>query len=120
MDSGKILIGTAGWSYKDWEGIVYPANLRRTQHPVEYMAQYFDLIETNTSFYGHIKPEQGKLWSQKAAASDPDFVFTAKLNRAFPPSPIAAWRAPPSAPIPPPSEDASLATPAPLSIATQR
>jgi uncharacterized protein YecE (DUF72 family) len=105
----NILIGTAGWSYKDWEGIVYPANLRRTQHPVEYMAQYFDLIEINTSFYGHIKPEQGKLWAQKAAAANPDFVFTAKLNRAFTHSPIAVVEATSSATIRPTNEDESLA-----------
>ena len=84
-----IYIGPAGWSYKDWEGIVYPPQLRRQQHPVEYLARYFDLIEINTSFYGHIKPEWGKLWSRKAAAVNPRFLFTAKLNRAFTHSPIA-------------------------------
>jgi uncharacterized protein YecE (DUF72 family) len=78
-----IYIGTAGWSYKDWEGIVYPPQLKKTQHPVEYLAQYFDLIEINTSFYGHIRPEWGKLWCRKAAAVNPDFIFTAKLNKAF-------------------------------------
>jgi uncharacterized protein YecE (DUF72 family) len=36
----RIYVGTAGWSYKDWEGIVYPAQLKKTQHPVEYLAQY--------------------------------------------------------------------------------
>jgi uncharacterized protein YecE (DUF72 family) len=105
----NILIGTAGWSYKDWEGIVYPANLRRTQHPVEYMAQYFDLIEINTSFYGHIKPEQGKLWAQKAGGVNPDFVFTAKLNRVFTHSPVAVVEATSAATIRPTGEDESLA-----------
>ncbi len=85
----RIYVGTAGWSYKDWEGIVYPAQIKKSQHPVEYMAQYIDLLEINTSFYGHIKPEWGKLWSRMARAVNPDFVFTAKLNRAFTHSPIA-------------------------------
>jgi uncharacterized protein YecE (DUF72 family) len=84
----KIRIGIAGWSYKDWQGIVYPERFRQ-QHPVEYLARYFDLIEINTSFYGHIKPELGKLWCRKAAAVNPAFVFTAKLNKAFTHSPIA-------------------------------
>jgi uncharacterized protein YecE (DUF72 family) len=87
--SSHIYVGTAGWSYKDWEGIVYPAQLKKSQHPVEYMAQYFDMLEINTSFYGHIKPEWGKLWSRKARAVNPRFLFTAKLNRAFTHSPIA-------------------------------
>ncbi len=86
---GKVRIGVAGWAYKDWDGIVYPAQLKKAQHPVEYLAQYFDLIEINTSFYGHIKPELGKLWCRKAAAVNPGFTFTAKLNKAFTHSPLA-------------------------------
>lgn len=88
-DPVKIHIGPAGWSYKDWDGTVYPAQLKKDKHPVEYLAQYFDLIEINSSFYGHIRPEIGKLWCRKAKAVNPDFVFTAKLNRAFTHSPIA-------------------------------
>lgn len=85
----QIYIGTAGWSYPDWEGIVYPAQLKKTQHPVEYLAQFLDMVEINTSFYGHIKPEWGKLWSHKARGVNPRFLFTAKLNRAFTHSPMA-------------------------------
>ncbi|HKD83814.1 MAG TPA: DUF72 domain-containing protein [Terriglobales bacterium] len=85
----RIYVGTAGWSYKDWEGIVYPAQIKKSQHPVEYLARYIDVLEINTSFYGHIKPEWGKLWSRMARAVNPQFIFTAKLNRAFTHSPIA-------------------------------
>jgi uncharacterized protein YecE (DUF72 family) len=88
-ESQQIYIGTAGWSYKDWEGIVYPAQIKKSQHPVEYLARYLDVLEINTSFYGHIKPEWGKLWSRMARAVNPHFVFTAKLNRAFTHSPVA-------------------------------
>ncbi|MGZ4787573.1 MAG: DUF72 domain-containing protein [Terriglobales bacterium] len=85
----NIHIGPAGWAYKDWEGIVYPAQLKKEKHPVEYLAQYFDLIEINTSFYGHIRPEVGKLWCKKAKSVNPNFLFTAKLNKAFTHSPKA-------------------------------
>lgn len=85
----NIYVGTAGWSYKDWEGVVYPAQIKKSQHPVEFLAQYIDLLEINTSFYGHIRPEWGKLWSRMARAVNPAFLFTAKLNRAFTHSPIA-------------------------------
>ena len=47
----RIYLGTAGWSYKDWEGIVFPARIKKSVHPVEYMARYFDVLEINTSFY---------------------------------------------------------------------
>lgn len=88
-EAAHTYVGTAGWSYKDWEGIVYPAQIKKSQHPVEYMAHYFDMLEINTSFYGHIKPEWGKLWCRKARLANPEFLFTAKLNRAFTHSPIA-------------------------------
>jgi uncharacterized protein YecE (DUF72 family) len=88
-EAPQIYVGTAGWSYKDWEGIVYPAQLKKSQHPVEYLARYIDALEINTSFYGHIKPEWGKLWSRMARSVNPHFQFTAKLNRAFTHSPMA-------------------------------
>jgi uncharacterized protein YecE (DUF72 family) len=86
---GKILVGTAGWSYKDWEGVVYPPGLKRREHPVEYMARFVDTIEINTSFYGPLKPEVAKLWCRKAADVNKEFLFTAKLYKAFTHSPIA-------------------------------
>jgi uncharacterized protein YecE (DUF72 family) len=80
----RIRIGTAGWSYKDWDGILYPPEVTRKKiHPVEFLARFFDVIEINTSFYGHIRPELGRLWSRKAAAVNPNFLFTAKLHRSF-------------------------------------
>ena len=80
---GAVRIGTAGWAYKDWEGIVYPPGLKHTQHPAEYLARYFDVIEINTSFYGPIKPDLAKMWCRKVAAVNPEFQFTAKLYKAF-------------------------------------
>src|SRR5450756_1213920 len=79
--AARIRIGTAGWSYKDWDGILYPPEVTRKKvHPVEFLARFFDVIEINTSFYGHIRPELGRLWSRKAAAVNPNFLFTAKLH----------------------------------------
>ena len=85
---GDIKIGVAGFSYKDWQGIVYPPSLKAGAR-VEYLAHFFDLIEINTSFYGHIKPAVGKQWCRMAAGANPKFMFTAKLNRAFTHSPVA-------------------------------
>ena len=102
-------IGTAGWSYKDWEGIVYPAQIKKSQHPVEYLARYLDVLEINTSFYGHIKPEWGKLWSRMARSANPRFMFTAKLNKAFTHSPIAVVQSTSAESIRPVAEDEQLA-----------
>jgi len=85
---GSIKIGVAGWSYKDWQGIIYPPSLKANAR-VGYLAQFLDLIEINTSFYGHIKPAVAKEWCRMAAGPNPKFTFTAKLNRAFTHSPVA-------------------------------
>lgn len=108
-DSSRIKIGTAGWAYKDWDGVVYPPSLKKQKHPVEYLAEYFDLIEINTSFYGHIKPEVGLLWARKARAVNPDFIFTAKLNKAFTHSPVAVIESTSAETIRPSQEDERLA-----------
>jgi uncharacterized protein YecE (DUF72 family) len=106
----RIRIGTAGWSYKDWDGILYPPEVTRKKlHPVEFLARFFDVVEINTSFYGHIRPELGRLWSRKAAAVNPDFVFTAKLHRSFTHSPLAVMEPTSAASIRPNDEDERLA-----------
>lgn len=106
----KIRIGTAGWSYKDWEGIFYPPGMqRRKQHPLEILARCFDVVEINTSFYGHIKPELAKVWVRRATSVNPDFVFTAKLHRSFTHSPLAVMEPTSAATIKPTDEDERLA-----------
>jgi len=109
IEAPQIYVGTAGWSYKDWEGIVYPAQIKKSQHPVEYLARYLDVLEINTSFYGHIKPEWGKLWCRMARSVNSQFVFTAKLNRAFTHSPIAVLESTSSETIRANPEDERLA-----------
>ena len=102
----SIRIGTAGWSYKDWEGIFYPPGMRqRRVHPLEYLARFFDTAEINTSFYGPLKPEHAKLWCRRVAAVNPKFLFTAKLYRAFTHSPAAVVGPTSAATIRPTDED---------------
>jgi len=80
--SGTVRIGVAGWSYADWKGFVYPERKAKGFHEAEYLAQFFDTIEINTSFYGPIRPEHAKLWLEKVTANA-QFVFTAKLLQRF-------------------------------------
>ena len=82
---------------------------RRKQHPLEYVARCFDLVEINTSFYGHIKPELAKLWARIASDANPDFVFTAKLHRSFTHSPLAAMEPTSAVSIKPNDDDERLA-----------
>ncbi len=109
IDPSRLRIGTAGWSYKDWEGIFFPPGMsRRKIHPLEYLARFFDTTEINTSFYGPLKPELAKLWCRKVAAVNKRFLFTAKLYRAFTHSPIAVMEPTSAATIRPTDEDERL------------
>ena len=79
---GKILVGPAGWSYPDWEGIVYPRSKPRGFHEAAYLAQYFDAIEINTTFYNPPRPEIVRSWIERVQ-HNPSFKFTAKLWKRF-------------------------------------
>jgi uncharacterized protein YecE (DUF72 family) len=85
---GRIHVGIAGWAYKDWEDVVYPATLKGAER-LAYVSQFFDLVEINTSFYGPIKPSMGQDWCRAVETVNPNFVFTAKLYRAFTHSPVS-------------------------------
>jgi uncharacterized protein YecE (DUF72 family) len=104
-NSKQILVGTAGFSYKDWEGIVYPSGLKKKQHPIQFLAQYLDCCEINTSFYGHIQPKTGKHWCDLVAEVNPQFEFTAKLFRSFTHAPGAVLQSTSAATINPIEED---------------
>jgi uncharacterized protein YecE (DUF72 family) len=77
----KIRVGPAGWSYKDWEGVVYPPHGSKFD-PLGYLAQFFDTIEINSPFYRIPPPTHAKSWVKRVAAND-DFRFTTKIYRGF-------------------------------------
>ena len=75
----SLRIGTAGWAYPHWNGIVYP---KAGLHPLEVLSRQFGVVEINSSFYQPLKPELVKLWIKKVDAN-PLFRFTAKLHQRF-------------------------------------
>ena len=86
----RIRTGVAGWSYKDWHGVLYPEQKPPGFDPLPFLASYVDLIEINSSFYGPPKPEHAERWVERVA-SHPDFRFTAKLWRRFTHERGEAW-----------------------------
>jgi uncharacterized protein YecE (DUF72 family) len=77
-----LRIGPAGWSYPDWAGYVYPSRRPKNFHEAAYLAEFFDTIEINTSFYQPLRPDFAKNWVDLVSAN-PRFVFTAKLWQRF-------------------------------------
>lgn len=75
-------IGPAGWAYKDWWGIVYPASKPRGFHELTFLAEYFDAIEINVSFYRPLTPKMSATWLERVRDKI-NFRFTAKLWRGF-------------------------------------
>jgi uncharacterized protein YecE (DUF72 family) len=86
--SGRLRVGPAGWSYPDWAGYVYPSRRPKGFHEAAFLAQFFDTIEINTSFYQPIRPDHAAAWVERVAAN-PSFLFTAKLWQRFTHEPAA-------------------------------
>jgi len=79
--SQQLRIGPAGWSYTDWEGVVYPKHGSKFDH-LAYLASFFDTIEINSPFYRIPPPTHAKSWVRRVSAN-PDFKFTTKAFRGF-------------------------------------
>ncbi|MCL6621053.1 MAG: DUF72 domain-containing protein [Syntrophobacterales bacterium] len=76
-----LRIGTAGWDYRDWEGVVYPPGLKGTDR-LRFLAGLLDAVEINVTFYRPVAPRLAERWLA-AVADLPAFRFTAKLLNVF-------------------------------------
>ncbi len=75
-------VGTAGWSYEDWEGIVYPPDKPRGFHPLPFLAGLLDMVEVNSTFYRPASAYLALSWLRKVEAF-PSFLFAIKLHQVF-------------------------------------
>lgn len=80
--NGIVRVGPAGWSYEDWKDIVYPAGVGSRTHPVDFLAQYFDTIEINSTFYRPPSARTSASWARRGA-ENPAFKYTVKLWQRF-------------------------------------
>jgi len=87
-----IRVGPAGWSYKDWAGIVYPAQKPTRFDPLRYLSKYFDTIEVDSTFYRPMPRSNADSWVERVQ-DNPNFRFTAKLWKRFTHERDSAWAA---------------------------
>ena len=73
---GEHRVGTSGWVYHDWRGVVYPPELRRRDWFAHYATQ-FDTVELNNTFYRLPPVETVETWAKQAPAG---FVYALKLG----------------------------------------
>jgi uncharacterized protein YecE (DUF72 family) len=70
----SLLIGTSGWSYKEWVGPFYEKKTGMFSH----YSQFFHTTEINSTFYRY--PSEGMIMGLLRNAP-PGFVFSAKLPK---------------------------------------
>ncbi|MEU4224121.1 DUF72 domain-containing protein [Nonomuraea sp. NPDC026600] len=71
------LVGTSGWQYKDWRGILYPQGVPQRLW-LEIYAEAFRTVESNNAFYRLPSPESFAGWRDRT----PDgFVMAVKASR---------------------------------------
>jgi uncharacterized protein YecE (DUF72 family) len=72
-----VLIGTSGWQYRDWRGVLYPPGLAERDW-LEYYAGRYGTVENNGTFYRLPATDTFAGWRAKV----PDgFVMTVKASR---------------------------------------
>ena len=82
MQTPKLYIGTAGWSYKDWVPSFYPKTQSKDFDRLQFYSQYFNMVEVNASYYTYLNPKVVESWLRKTEDVD-DFLFTIKLHQDF-------------------------------------
>ena len=70
-------IGTSGWQYKDWHGVLYPEKLPQRAW-LEAYAQEFGTVEVNAAFYRLPKRETFERWRETVPAG---FTMAVKASR---------------------------------------
>src|SRR5258708_17704247 len=88
----RIRVGPAGWSYKDWAGIVYPKQKSSRFDPLRYLSKYFDAIEVDSTFYRPMPRAYAESWAARGEDNH-DFRFAAKLWTRFTPQRATPWSA---------------------------
>jgi uncharacterized protein YecE (DUF72 family) len=75
MNDGKTLLGTSGWSYKEWEGPFY---IKGEKRKLRAYSRVFQTVEIDSTFYRY--PSKGTVmgWLRYSPSN---FVFTAKLPK---------------------------------------
>ena len=73
----NIFSGTSGYSYKEWKGVFYPANIK-AEEMLPFYAANLNAVEINNTFYRMPKEHVVDSWRD---AVGPEFRFSIKASR---------------------------------------
>src|SRR4051794_41505984 len=65
-----LLVGTSGWQYKDWRGVLYPDDVP-VRLWLERYTEHFPTVEINNAFYRLPTRETFEAWRERVPG---DFV----------------------------------------------
>ncbi|GAB4333911.1 MAG: DUF72 domain-containing protein [Calditrichia bacterium] len=74
---GSYLIGTSGYSYDDWRGVFYPADLPKNKM-FDYYTRFYKAVEINSTYYRLPGIQSFERLSQKAPEG---FEFVVKAHQ---------------------------------------
>lgn len=74
-----LRIGTSGWSYRHWRGVLYPPEAKSAELLGLY-ARVFRTVELNASFY---RMQRAETYGRQAASVPDGFVFAVKAHRSI-------------------------------------
>jgi uncharacterized protein YecE (DUF72 family) len=75
----KIIVGTSGYSYKDWVGPFYPAGTKEAEF-LSYYEKQFGYVELNFSYYAMPSPMAIDSMAKKTGE---DFLFGIKAHKSL-------------------------------------
>ena len=75
----KVRLGVCAWSFEEWRGAFYPADLP-PERWLEFYAHYFPAVELDSTFYTAPAEKSVQRWAECTPAS---FRFACKLPRAI-------------------------------------
>ncbi|MGV9309973.1 DUF72 domain-containing protein [Nonomuraea sp. NPDC003727] len=73
----ETLVGTSGWQYKDWRGVLYPDKAPQRLW-LEIYTEHFRTVESNNAFYRLPSTETFAGWAER---TPDDFVMAVKASR---------------------------------------
>jgi uncharacterized protein YecE (DUF72 family) len=71
------LVGTSGWQYRDWRGVLYPQDVPQRLW-LETYGERFGTVESNNAFYRLPSPETFAAWRERTPYG---FVMAVKASR---------------------------------------